>query len=82
MAIDRVAFEEPKAGPGRGGKRDPTRFVVFVYGRNDPALRLKALTPVDAERWVNGLNEWVAYSRATMPVDKGLDPKERERRLL
>lgn len=104
-----MTFEEPKAGDGGsgGGKRDPTRFVVFVYGKvracvkhlicrwvfdsyihmydlhtpsttphqihpatpqNDPALRLKALTPSDAERWVNGLNEWMAYVKATMPI--------------
>lgn len=36
--------------------------------QNDPALRLKALTPTDAERWVNGLNEWVTYVKATMPI--------------
>lgn len=78
MSIDHIAFEEPKPGT----KRDPTRFVVFVYGRNNPTLRLKALTPADAQRWVNGLNEWVAYSRATMPVGERLDANERERRLL
>lgn len=55
---------------------------MFVYGKNDPALRLKALTPTDAERWVNGLNEWVAYIRATMPISKGLDAKTRQQRLL
>ncbi len=79
-SIDRVVFEEPR---GPGAKRDPTRFVVYVYGKNDPALRLKALTPADAERWVTGLTKWVAYSRAALPTKAmTLDPKARQQQLL
>lgn len=57
---------------------------MYVYGKNDPALRLKALTPADAERWVNGLTEWVAYCKATMPAGgrPGEGGKSRMSRLL
>ena len=82
-AVERVTYDEPK---GPGAKRDPTKFAIYLEGRpsNDPAMRLKALTPSEAEKWVNGLTEWAAYCRATMAPKPApaLDAKTRLHRLL
>jgi len=76
--VEKVCYEEPKGG----GKRDPSKFVVFCVGgggrmggagtkEREPALRLKAESPAEAEMWINGLMEWSAYFKAMGGAGKG-----------
>ena len=69
--VERVCYEMPKAGE----RRDPRKFEVFCVrggGRmggagakeREPALRLKAESPAEADMWINGLREWSAYFKA------------------
>lgn len=52
----KVEFEE------KNGKKDTQKFVLVVAGQ---AVKIRAESPEEANKWVNGLNEWVSYFKET-----------------
>lgn len=53
----KVDFEE------KNGKKDTQKFILVVAGQ---IVKMRAESAEEANKWVNGLNEWVTYFKETV----------------